>query len=415
MSQQLFRKKSLERLSTPERLDTLMQVTTPRAWLGLVGAALLVLAGLLWGIFGHTVEAVQGSGMLLRQGGLYSIEATAGGHVAEVLVAPGDRVRNGDLVARLHQPELAAEVAQVEAQIGDVRLRRGEMVGLAGQESASRLEALRGQRLGAERQYQAAHSRFRYLQDRLARERELAARGVIARAEPEATAEQAARAEAELLGAAAELERVEAEEAAARGSLLRTTFDLDQQLLALEHRLGLLRERYEQSASIRSLFDGHLVEMLVDRGELVAAGRPLFLVEQDDSPLEAVVFVPMEGKRIRPGMRVEVSPEGVRREEHGFIVGTVLAVSDVPVNPAAMNRFLRNEELVRQFNASGATYRVSVRLDASEGTPSGFRWSTRQGPELSFGSGTLLTGRVVVQQVAPLTLVIPTLRKWMRG
>lgn len=413
MNQELFRKKSLARLSTPERLDTLMQVTTPRAWVGLAGAGLIVLAALLWGVLGHTTDAVAGSGMLLRRGGLYSIEATAGGHVAEVLVHPGGRVARGQLVARLHQPELAAEIAQVEEELTGVRAQRDQLVGLAGRESLSRMESLEGQRVGAARRHAAAQARLEYLRERVQRERDLVSRDLLSRADLEATTEQAARAESELLSAAAELERLEADGVATRSSLLRTTYEQDQQILALEHRLALQRERYERAASIRSLFDGHVVESLVDAGELVTAGKPLLLVEQSESPLEAMIFVPLEGKRIRTGMTVELSPSGIRREEHGYIVGRVLEVSDVPVNPAAMLRYLRNEELVRQFSAKGATYRVVVAVERSEGTPSGFRWSTREGPDLSFGSGTLLNGRVVVQQAPPITMVVPTLKKWM--
>ena len=43
-AQRLFRKAALEKLSSPERLDVMMKVTSPAAWLALaaLGAILLV-------------------------------------------------------------------------------------------------------------------------------------------------------------------------------------------------------------------------------------------------------------------------------------------------------------------------------------------------------------------------------------
>lgn len=45
MEQQLFRKESMERISSPEKLDDYLHVTTPAVWL-VLAAAILLLAGL---------------------------------------------------------------------------------------------------------------------------------------------------------------------------------------------------------------------------------------------------------------------------------------------------------------------------------------------------------------------------------
>ena len=50
MRRQLFRQVALERLSSPERLDELIEVTTPRLWLVLLGAGALFLAAVGWGV-----------------------------------------------------------------------------------------------------------------------------------------------------------------------------------------------------------------------------------------------------------------------------------------------------------------------------------------------------------------------------
>ena len=46
MEKELFRKKSIERISSPEELNNYLRVTNPSVWIGLV-AIILLLAGLL--------------------------------------------------------------------------------------------------------------------------------------------------------------------------------------------------------------------------------------------------------------------------------------------------------------------------------------------------------------------------------
>ena len=56
----LFRKESIERLSSPERLDQLMQVVNPKSWLPLVALGSLVGAAIIWSIYGRIPITVEG-------------------------------------------------------------------------------------------------------------------------------------------------------------------------------------------------------------------------------------------------------------------------------------------------------------------------------------------------------------------
>ena len=56
MDQNLFRKKSIERISSPEQLNDYLKVTSPRIWVLLVAVILLVAGLLLWSSF-TTIES----------------------------------------------------------------------------------------------------------------------------------------------------------------------------------------------------------------------------------------------------------------------------------------------------------------------------------------------------------------------
>ena len=70
MSNSLFRKKALEKLSSPEQLDKLIVITSPKGWLALLAVALIVIVGLLWGIFGTIYYKTVGWGFLVKSGGI---------------------------------------------------------------------------------------------------------------------------------------------------------------------------------------------------------------------------------------------------------------------------------------------------------------------------------------------------------
>ncbi len=64
----VFRKKSIDRISSPEQLNDYIRVSTPGVWIVLV-AILLVMGGLIfWGIFGRVTQvAVNGSGEVVSE------------------------------------------------------------------------------------------------------------------------------------------------------------------------------------------------------------------------------------------------------------------------------------------------------------------------------------------------------------
>src|SRR4051794_13597880 len=98
--QRLFRRVALERLSSPERVDELMELTPRPAWLALATVAIVLVIGVAWGFLGRLPTLVKGHGILM-QGTIQTVDAPGSGVLATVFVAPGDNVRPGNPVARL--------------------------------------------------------------------------------------------------------------------------------------------------------------------------------------------------------------------------------------------------------------------------------------------------------------------------
>ena len=61
MSEEIFRKKCLDKVKSPEDLDDYIQVSNPGVWLLLISVIVLLAGACVWGIFGHIDSTVETS------------------------------------------------------------------------------------------------------------------------------------------------------------------------------------------------------------------------------------------------------------------------------------------------------------------------------------------------------------------
>ncbi|MGI1658970.1 MAG: NHLP bacteriocin system secretion protein [Desulfitobacterium sp.] len=113
MRQGLFRDVSLTRLSSPEQLDQRIQVTSPKAWLALVAIGLILVSGVAWGLLGSIPTKIQGQGILLNNGGVFSLQHHVSGRISDIRVKVGQEIKQGDVVARIEQPELISQINEL--------------------------------------------------------------------------------------------------------------------------------------------------------------------------------------------------------------------------------------------------------------------------------------------------------------
>src|SRR5258706_6170366 len=86
VQQTLFRKVALERLSSPEQLDTMLRVITPMAWLAFAPLLGLIVLVLIWGWFGSIPTKVMGKCIMINPTGLDAVASYADGRLTSVTV-----------------------------------------------------------------------------------------------------------------------------------------------------------------------------------------------------------------------------------------------------------------------------------------------------------------------------------------
>ncbi|HSS47566.1 MAG TPA: hypothetical protein VLX28_01345, partial [Thermoanaerobaculia bacterium] len=175
----IFRKVALERLSSPEQLDQLVQVTDPRGWLSLTGLGALLLAALVWGIWGTIPTQAHGEGILLRQGGVSDLVSPANGQVAEVLVSVGDVIAKGQPVARIRQDSLIRQIRDNKAKQAALQSEYLTLQRSAEEQKRLRSRDLALQRANLERSIDALQKDVALLQERVAAGKSLLDDGLI--------------------------------------------------------------------------------------------------------------------------------------------------------------------------------------------------------------------------------------------
>ena len=98
----LIRREALQAVSSSDSIRDLLVVTRRRGWLTLAAVGLVLVAIVIYAIFGRIPVKVRGSGMLVAGDDLYLVEVTSAGRLTEIKVKNGDQVVEGQLIAVLN-------------------------------------------------------------------------------------------------------------------------------------------------------------------------------------------------------------------------------------------------------------------------------------------------------------------------
>lgn len=115
---QIFSQEALDKLRSPERLDTMLPITTPISWMALVAILVLLFSVVLWSIFGAFTTKADGMGLIMDSAGVLNITHVAAGKISRLYVKPGDAIRKGDLIAHMEQAEQSADTRMAQYGMG---------------------------------------------------------------------------------------------------------------------------------------------------------------------------------------------------------------------------------------------------------------------------------------------------------
>lgn len=415
----IFRSVALERLSTPEQLDQVMRVTSPLQWLMMVALLTLVLASLVWSVIATVPVKVAAQGILISPGGVLAVASEHGGRITKLMVRSGDKVTAGQVVAHLEQPDLRQELETARAEFAELTSQKSQIVDFQRRDMNVQLALLAQKRRDTQEALGHVRDRIKWLEERERNEARLLEKQIIDRQRYITTKIDLNTASEALSKSKNDLKQIERDETALTIGKERELLDKEMAIGAAGRKIEALVERLARQSAVLSPYSGDIVEFKVNAGEVVEKGAALFsLLPSRDavvaaakgSDLLAVIYVPPnDGKKVRPGMPVQIAPTTVKREEYGFILGKVKTVAEIPSTAEGMMRTLKNLQLVQSLSGGGAPFEVIVELLRDPTTPTGFRWSSSRGPEADVNTGTLTDAQVTVRDIHLISLAVPAL------
>ena len=472
----IFRQKALDRLSSPEQLDKLIQVVTPKDWLPLASLAVFGFLGLLWSIFGSIPVTVSGQGMLINSRKVVPFQSPISGQLKSFNVEPGECVKKDDILATIDPSDKKQQLqqqqeklAQLKQQIAKATLLRQQHTLIETEKISSEraslkqrlqdtqnltprlqkqgLNSIAQQRLSLEQNLLDVQELTPILLQRATKQRELQQEGAISAervlqaeqeyrqsrqkiSEIQAQLQQLRIQEAELqqkylenlnsiTQIKAELEKLAIRKKQLEQDNLEATNTEKNQIQELEQAIARLEKEVADNSYIKYIKSPHagcILETTVTVGQYVNPGTRLGNLQTDEKPnqiISVAYFNVEDGKKIQPGMPILVTPDTVPRTRFGGIVGEVVDVSSFAVTSEGANSVLGNPEVVKKLMAEGGgKIEAIAQLKHDSETFSGYQWSSSQGPELEISSGTTTTVRVTVEERSPITWVMPRLREW---
>lgn len=394
-------------------IDEAMAVTTTAGWFQLAAVAIALIVALVWSALVEVPIKVKGRGILMGTAGVAEISMGTRGRILRMDLRPGDVVTKGGVVAEIEQPDQAMQLTVRQVQLREAIFREQALI-------AFRERSTAAQSAVAVARIQAARQRVSLLADRehALRERdtvltELLRKGLTQK-------EMVLRNQADLTGVIDQSASAQSEVVAVQNDLNLQQVQSEKELLAARQDIARIGSEVEETArllaqnrEVRSPYSGRVIEVKHGNGDFVEPGSAILALDLESPPgqLRGTIFIPPEnGKEIRPGMRVEIAPSGVKSNEYGFIVARVISSSDSPATSAGMQRALHNDQLVKQLSAQGAPFQVDIALETA-GTRSGFRWTSSNGPAAQIDSGTPCEASIVTRDSRLLGLLIPPLAR----
>lgn len=192
---------------------------------------------------------------------------------------------------------------------------------------------------------------------------------------------------------------------------IRDQNDLDM----LNRSIERYRQQLSEDREIKSEYDGRVLELTAVEGNVVSFGQRLIQLDtrQIGQQLMAMAYFQADiGKYLVPGMEVRVSPSTVDQKRYGSIRGVVDSVSEYPITLEAVVNAIGNQQVATQLTDGGFEIEASVRLVPEPKNPSGFAWTSQQGPEVEITSGTTTAVWVTYENRPPISFVMPKLREW---
>ena len=405
-------------VSSTNQLNQLIRIISPLPWLVLLAIYGILIAVIIWSIWGKVPTYVTGQGVLMvKEGSIYTASAPEGsGRVVKIMVMPGDQVKKGQIVAQLEQADLHKEVSVSEAYIDQMRKEREQLSTLSEKMLEQRKKLILEQNEILKKTIAFETENLANLRELIEIKEKAFEKGIEIKEKVISSLTDLHNSKVAIEQYRDRMTQNNINEADYVDHWQQRIMDLDLKIDDAVFQLKTLQEKLNLSNVVHSPVEGVVIGLQTSIGSVVKGGNPVVSIASLGTGMDVIVFIPVQdGKRIKPGMNALISPSTFKQEEFGSIKGQVKTVSQFPTTKKAMMAILQNEQLVEFLLKQGPPITVKIRLMDDPDTYSRLAWSSSKGPQQRVTPGSLASVRITVREQRPISLILPAFRKISEG
>ncbi len=172
----------------------------------------------------------------------------------------------------------------------------------------------------------------------------------------------------------------------------------------------VIKKREGNEVTMKSTISGKVTDVMVKYWDEIDKGNEIIRVtpETGESKLVAL-YVPVSNiNKIKVGMKADIFPTAYDSQKYGHMEAEVIRIEEYPVDINNLKYIYgTNNQLSNEFTKEGTVYQVLCRLTHDDNTLSGYWWSTDNSIDLMITESTMVKGKFVVDESAPITKLIP--------
>lgn len=415
----LFREKALQRLSSPEQLDSAIRLIPSAGWLSLLVLGLLTLVIILWGFMGSLSYPQYGTGVIISGERIHGVYSQGSGVVNSMNVAVGDYVEYGQIIGRIDMPQLVSNIAQIKNRI-ELLQKEYEDVKAMDEQYLTSIEGYYDAQIASSKKQEDELEQILLWYEKFLKNAEgVKKQGIIS----DYSLQQQKTNYVSLLNNHSTMRNnqlnYDSQKQNTEFTQRKDHFTKLENIGEQIFQAGTQIDDLISQTLLISYTSGYVQEVLAFQGDVVQVNeRVVNLAEKGDKPLKAVLyFSTVDGKAIEYGMEAQITPTFLQADNYGSIKGLVMSTSSYPTSQEEINETFLNQTLSNVVinTTGGSPYKIEVALLRSPDTGSGFQWTTSQGPPFKIKEGTLVTGAVITRTEKPINLVVELFREYFLG
>jgi HlyD family secretion protein len=410
-----FRMEAIQHMWDRHGRYTLNGMIPTYSWGYLLFICAVLLCLSIWGVIGTVSDYVTGEGLILTKAdSISNVSSPAGiNQIKEIHFKQGQSIKVGDTIATFSNPELESQIPIYKNKLEFFTSKIKEYQALSEKEISERSSLIDEQKKLLDKIIATESKNIEQIEKLMSTQDFLSSKGLIRIYDKRAIQQQFTDSQRSLENSNTQMISNNISLNAFKNEWHGKIRNLQLQEQEARFNLHTQQEKLSSASEVKALVSGKLIFMDKKSGDFVRDGEPIATIAALSSSAEmrAIIYIPGQvGKKVKPGMRVLVSPTIIKKEEYGSIEGEIEEVSEYPVNPQEIMSTLKNETIVKTLTSKEAPIKAIVKLRIVDGQ---LKWSSSQGPGYPITEGTYVTTNILVQQQSPISLVIPAFKKLM--